>query len=227
MIVETYIKNRDWDGLSHHLGSVSNAEFRRLQTVMREKVMPHLANETFWETYLHLLMFRRQAFLPCVLAAEGLAKAGSLDFDCQEAREVAAWMQASSPESVVKVIRMMVPFLTSVRQIEGLFRLFEWDDERECALVLVKESTPYAYYVLFNVLRRAADNRQLLVAACQAIMKKNDDMSFNMASLLRSYFDLHEIKSTFSLQIEPYELSYIEQSYENFEHILKGKRPKL
>ena len=152
MIVESYIKNRDWDALSHHLASVSNAEFRRLQTVMREKVMPHLANEMFWETYLHLLMFRRQAFLPCVLAAKGLAKSGSLDFDCQEAREV---------------------------------------------------------------------------AACQAIMKKSDDMSFNMASLLRSYFDLHEIKSTFSLQIEPYELSYIEQSYENFEHILKGKRPKL
>ena len=227
MILEPYIKNRDWDGLSHHLGAVSNAEFRRLQTVMRETVMSRLSNAEFWAAYLHLLMFRRQAFLPCALAAKGLAKTGKLDFDCQEAREVAAWMHANSPESVVKVIRMMVPILTSAQQIEGLFRLFEWDNERECALVLVKESTPYAYYVLFNVLRRAADNRQLLVAACQAIMKKNDDMSFNMASLLRSYFDLHEIKSTFSLQIEPYELSYIEQSYENFEHILKGKRPKL
>ena len=227
MIVETYIMNRDWDGLSHHLGSVSNAEFRRLQTVMREKVMPHLANEAFWATYLHLLMFRRQAFLPCVLAAEGLAKSESLDFDCQEAREVAAWMQANSPDSVVKVVRMMVPILTSAQQIEGLFRLFEWDNERECALVLIKESTPWAYYVLFNVLRRAADNRQLLVAACQAIMRKNDDMSFNMASLLRSYFDLNEIKSTFSLQIEPYELSYIEQSYDNFLHVLKGKRPRI
>jgi hypothetical protein len=77
------------------------------------------------------------------------------------------------------------------------------------------------------VLRRAADNQPLLRAACLAIMKKNDDMSFNMASLLRSYFDLNDIKSTFSLQIEPYELSYIEQSYDNFEHILKGKQPKL
>jgi hypothetical protein len=227
MIVESYIKNRDWDGLSHYLASVSNAEFRRLQTVMREKVMTHLANEDFWAVYLHLLMFRRQAFLPCVLAAEGLAKAEKLNFDCQEAREVVAWLQANAPESVVKIIRMMMPILMSAQQIEGLFRLFAWDDERECASVLVKESTPYAYYVLFNVLRRAADNRQLLVATCQAIMKKNDDMSFNMASLLRSYFDLHEIKSTFSLQIEPYELSYIEQSYENFDHILKGKRPKL
>lgn len=227
MIIESYIRNRDWNGLSHHLNAVSNAEFRRLQTVMRETVMPRLANAEFWETYLHLLMFRRQAFLPCVLAAEGLAKTDTLDFDCHEAHEVAEWLHANSPESVVKIIRMMVPVLTTAQQIEGLFRLLDFHNERECAAVLIKESTPYAYYVLFNVLRHAADNRQLLVAACLAIMKKNDDMSFNMASLLRSYFDLNEIKSTFSLQIEPYELSYIEQSYDNFLHVLKGKRPRI
>ena len=117
--------------------------------------------------------------------------------------------------------------MVSAQQIEALFQFAGFHDERECVAVLIKESTPYAYYVLFNVLRRAADNRQLLVAACQAIMRKNDDMSFNMASLLRSYFDLNEIKSTFSLQIEPYELSYIEQSYDNFMHVLKGKRPRI
>lgn len=223
----TLISTKDWDGLYQQFQSASNADFRRMETLVRERVMPQLSNTEFWEAYLHLLMYRRQAFLPCILGVAGLAKADALDVDCKEAKEVASWIQEHTPESAAKIVRMAIPLLTTANQIEGFLRLFEYHDERDCATVLVKESTLYAYYVLFNVLRRAADNRQLLVAVCQAIMKKNDDMSFNMASLLRSYFDLNEIKSTFSLQIEPYELSYIEQSYDNFLHVLKGKRPKL
>ena len=223
----TLISTKDWDGLYQQFQSASNADFRRMETLVRERVMPQLSNTEFWEAYLHLLMYRRQAFLPCILGVAGLAKADALDVDCKEAKEVASWIQGHTPESAAKIVRMAIPLLTTANQIEGFLRLFEYHDERDCVTVLVKESTPYAYYVLFNVLRRAADNRQLLVAVCQAIMKKNDDMSFNMASLLRSYFDLNEIKSTFSLQIEPYELSYIEQSYDNFLHVLKGKRPKL
>lgn len=226
-IILAIIRSKDWNELTRLFQSASNAEFRKMETMVRERVMPQLTNEEFWVAYLHLLQYRRQAFLPCILAIVGLAKAGTLDLSCKEAQEVSRWLHANSPESVVKIVRMAVPLLTTAGQIEGFLRLFEFHDERECVAVLVKESTPYAYYALFNVLRHAADNQPLLRSACLAIMKKNDDMSFNMASLLRSYFDLNDIKSTFSLQIEPYELSYIEQSYENFEHILKGKRPKL
>ena len=227
LCIESSIRSGDWDGLYQQFQSASNAEFRRMETMVRERVMPQLTNEEFWEAYLHLLQYRRQAFLPCILAVAGLAKAGTLDLNCKEAQEMVRWLHANSPQSVVKIVRMAVPLLTTASQIEGFLRLFEFHDERECVAVLVKESTPHAYYALFNVLRRAADNQPLLHSACLAIMKKNDDMSFNMASLLRSYFGLNDIKSTFSLQIEPYELSYIEQSYENFEHILKGKRPKI
>ena len=58
-------------------------------------------------------------------------------------------------------------------------------------------------------------------------MKKNNDMAYNMASILKHYFGIDELKATFSLLIEPYELSYIEQNYDNFNHVLKGKRPRL
>ena len=194
-IILALIRTKDWDGLFQHFRSASNADFRKMEVVVRERVMPQLSNQDFWEA--------------------------------KEAQSVARWLHDNSPESLAKIVRMALPMLVSAQQIEALFQFAGFHDERECVAVLIKESTPYAYYVLFNVLRRAADNRQLLVAACQAIMRKNDDMSFNMASLLRSYFDLNEIKSTFSLQIEPYELSYIEQSYDNFMHVLKGKRPRI
>lgn len=226
-IILALIHAKDWNGLYQHFRSASNADFRKMEVVVRERVMPQLSNQDFWEAYQHLLEYRRQAFLPCVLGAAGLAKDGTLDFRCKEAQSVAQWLHDNSPESLAKIVRMALPMLVSAEQIEALFQFAGFHDERECVAVLLKESTPYAYYVLFNVLRRAADNQSLLHAACLAIMKKNDDMSFNMASLLRSYFDLIDIKSTFSLQIEPYELSYIEQSYDNFLHVLKGKRPKV
>ncbi len=221
------IKKEDWDALNQLFLSMTNAEFRRIEIIMKDQVLPSLSNHDYWKTYLHLLMYRRQAFLACILSIERLAKKNELNFDCEPAKNVFLWLKENSPESVLKVVRMAVPLLTSEPQIVGFFRLFEINDEVDCVAILLKESTSFSYYALFDVLKRVADNRDLLCTAYFLIMKKNDDMSFNMASIIRSYFDLNEIKSTFSLHIEPYELSYIEQSYENFVHVLKGKRPRL
>lgn len=225
--IHNLVSSKDWEGVTKLFHSLSNADFRRVETLVRTKLMPSLTNVDFWETYLFLLKFRRQAFVTCILSVENLAKHGDLDFCCKEAIEVARWMQEHAKDTVVKVVRMVVPCLKTTEQLEGLFHLFDYHDEHECAAMLLKEDTPHAYFVLFKVMKHAADNRPLLVSTCRAMMKKNDDLSFNMASLMRSYFGLDEIKSTFSLQIEPFELSYIDQSYDNFLHVIKGKRPKV
>jgi len=223
----SHIRARNWEGLSHLLLSMSNSEYRKAEVTVREKVMTQLPNQLFWEAYLHLLIIRRQSFVTCILSAHHLALHHQLDFNCKEAIELSKWLKANSPETAEKIVKMAVPIMQNIEQLENLFQLFNYNDEQKVAAILVKETTPHAYYVLFNVMRHGADNQKLLHSVCLAMMKKNDDLSFNMASLIRSYFDLNDIKSTFSLQIEPYELSYIEQSFDTFLHVLKGKRPRL
>jgi hypothetical protein len=58
-------------------------------------------------------------------------------------------------------------------------------------------------------------------------MKRNNDMAFNMASIMRTYFGIDDLKSHLSLRIEPYELNLIDRSYETFFDFLNGKRPKV
>ena len=58
-------------------------------------------------------------------------------------------------------------------------------------------------------------------------MKRKDDLSYNMASILRTYFGLSEIQGQLSLKVEEYELSYLESSFEKFRFVLEGRRPNL
>ena len=76
---------RDWDGLERMLHSLSNMELRRMERVMREEVLPTLDNALFWEALLHLIIFKRSAFIAGVVAVEHLAKDGTLDFRTEEA----------------------------------------------------------------------------------------------------------------------------------------------
>jgi len=72
------------------------------------------------------------------------------------------------------------------------------------------------FYVLFHTLKYVEHDRSILIRTVYFLMKRGDDRSFNFASLLRSYFGLEEVKGTFSLKIEPYQLARLEGSYEAF-----------
>lgn len=225
--ISSYITASDWDGLYERFDRMSNAEFRRSEQLVRTSILPTLDNDAFWDAYHHLLIYRRQAFLSSILAIRHLAMTGALSFQTASAQAVARWLQTESPASVVKVLRMAIPLLANYQQILGIFVWLDFSDSREIVQLLTKETSAHAYYALFHHLKHEADNTALLRSACMALMRKGDDMSFNMASILRSYFDIIDINSTLSLQVEPYELSYLDQSADNFIHVLKGRRPKL
>jgi hypothetical protein len=48
------------------------------------------------------------------------------------------------------------------------------------------------------------------------LMKRGDALSFNLASLMKEYFGLEEMKGTFSLRLKPFELARLETSYRAF-----------
>lgn len=222
--IEHLISRRDWERLPDMLRKMSNSEFRRCETIVREEILPRLDNDLFWETYRHFVGFRPQAFLTGITAVSGLSKGGTLEMDNEH---VASLSTVLTPVQKKKLLNMALPLLTDEKHIDTLLKSLQVNDPVMRAQVLAGYTSPLTYYVLFKTLRNMPDNHDLCLRCCRFILNKGDDLSYNMASILREFFGLTEIQSQLSLSVQHYELSYIESSFENFRYVLEGRRPKI
>lgn len=224
--LEQLIGTRDWEGLTQMLGNLSNMELRRMERVMREEVLTGLENDLFWETLLHLIIFKRAAFISGVTALTHLAKDGTLDFEVKSVDRLCEHLKATNQESLVKMCNMMVPELRTEVQVMGMFEAFHVENEVTRLAVLLKAEHDLSYYLIFKTLKLIEDK---LVArkCCVALMKRQDDRAFNAVCLIKAYFGLDDLPARFSLTIEQYELSHIDRDYNTFIHVLNGKRPRI
>jgi len=222
---EQLIARRDWEGLNRMLRGLSNVDFRRMEKTMRVDVLTSLDNDLFWEAILHLIQFKRQAFIAGVTAAKHLAKNDTLSFTCQPVGELVEHLNGT--DTTVKICNMMMPLLENERQVEEMFDALGVADEVTRIAVMLKVNSTLSYYEIFKQLTMMHDSRDIGRRCCLALMRRKDDRSYNMASILRCYFGIEELKSQLALQIEPFELSYLEKNYDNFVHFLEGKRPKI
>ena len=220
------IGTRDWEGLTQMLGNLSNMELRRMERVMREEVLTGLENDLFWETLLHLIIFKRAAFISGVTALTHLAKDETLDFEVESVGRLCEHLKATNQESLVKMCNMMVPELRTEAQVMGMFEAFHVENEVTRLAVLLKAEHDLSYYLIFKTLKLIEDK---LVArkCCVALMKRQDDRAFNAVCLIKAYFGLDDLPARFSLTIEQYELSHIDRDYNTFIHVLNGKRPRI
>lgn len=224
--LEQLIGTRDWEGLTQMLGNLSNMGLRRMERVMREEVLTGLENDLFWDTLLHLIIFKRAAFISGVTAVTHLAKDGTLDFEVESVGRLCEHLKATNQESLVKMCNMMVPELRTEVQVMGMFEAFHVENEVTRLAVLLKAEHDLSYYLIFKTLKLIEDK---LVArkCCVALMKRQDDRAFNAVCLIKAYFGLDDLPARFSLTIEQYELSHIDRDYNTFIHVLNGKRPRI
>lgn len=208
------------------LGGLSNMEFRRMERVMREEVLAELHNDAFWEALLHIIIYKRAAFLSGVVAVEHLAEDGTLRFDSAHVERLYAHLKGANPQSIVKICNMITPHLRTVQQMEGMFGAFHIDNEITRLSVLLKVDSPQSYYMIFKTLKFLED-KVVAKRCCMAIIKRHNDMAFNMVSLVKVYFGLDDLPAHFSLNVEQYELSHIDRDFGTFLNILNGKRPKI
>ena len=220
------IGTRDWEGLSQMLGSLSNMELRRMERVMREEVLKELENDLFWETLLHIIIFRRAAFISGVTAVTHLVKDGTLNFEVEGVKQLYEQLKLTNAESLVKMCNMMVPELRTEAQVMGMFEAFHVENEVTRLTVLLKAEYDLSYYLIFKTLKLIED-KVIARKCCVALMKRQDDRAFNAVCLIKAYFGLDDFPARFSLTIEQYELSHIDRDYDTFIHILNGKRPKI
>lgn len=225
-IIIQFINNHDWQGMKRMLEGLSNMEFRRTEQIVRQDVLPYLTNNLYWEALLHLIIFKRQAFISGIFACNHLVQNGTLDLNNSNVRALYLHLNENHPESLIKITNMMVPLLQTEQQVNDVFEAFHIDNDITKLSVLLKVESTLSYYIIFKTLKMVDD--RLVASKCsKVIMKRNNDMAFNAVSLIKSYFALDDLPARFSLSIPEYELNHIDRNYDTFLNILNGKRPKL
>jgi len=220
--IEGLLAQENWDGLDVLLRRLSNSEFRRAERIVRDEILANMDNSSFWASYRFFVLYRPQAFLPCISNIKHLASDGSLNFKNNDVAEIS---KSLSKANIGKLLGMAIPHLVTEQQFDELFNAFDFRSGSGCASLLIRHDTPLCYYMLFKTLVRHHDDRALILKCCHYLLKQNNDLAYNMASILRSYFGLHEIKIHLSLKIEPYEINYLDKSADTFYYILEGRRP--
>lgn len=212
----------DWETARAVLARLSCSEARRMEREMRERVLPAFSSAVFWPAWAWLVAFRPQAYLQALAGCARLAKADALGLDTAAAQAAA---ESITSEQAGKAVSIALPHMRTPEQVEQLLQLFVHAGAERLAAALVRETSPLAYYGLAQVLHACTDST-LAMQCCKALLRKGDDLSRNMVSLLRVDFGLDALQGALSLQVEPYELSFVYASYANFCYTLEGKRPK-
>lgn len=221
-----FVGTCDWEGLERMLRSLSNMEFRRMERVMREEVLTELENEAFWATLLHIIIYKRAAFISGATAVGHLAQNGSLDFEVESVRRLYEHLKETDEASIVKVCNMMMPELLTEAQVMGMWQAFHVENEVTRLTMLLKVDSPLSYYLIFKTLKLIED-KVVARKCCMSLIKRMDDQAFNAVCIIKAYFGLDDLPGRFSMRIEPYELSHIDRDYDTFCHVLGGKRPKV
>lgn len=204
----------DYPALLDVLDTLSHSQFRTAVYMIGEHYARELPSDAFWQLFCMLIKGNPKAFLLVMLKAladrmeKGTASVSDDGFDmlCGIMNEV----------DRQKTIDFMLPFLTDDKQVRHLFHSLGKHEAGEWIPYLIRVSTLPCAFVLFSSLRYIEYERDYLIRIAYFLMKRGDGLSFNLASLMKAFFGLDELKGTFSLQLNPFELARLETSYKAF-----------
>lgn len=204
------------EALPAWLSSLSRASFRTAGYILGEQIAPRLPSDRFWFLFLLLVRYDARAFLVTMLKALLLRLGeGSVSLDDEGFLELSHQLALNAVDRQ-KTLRLLLPHIDEVDKIRRLFLSLGLSDEEEWIPFLVDCSTLPAFYLLFLALRRRDHELAFMLRLAVHLAKRGDALSFNMASLMKAYFGLEELRGTFSLTLSPYELSRIELSFPVF-----------
>lgn len=211
------------DATDAFLRTLSNAEFRRAGYMAAHYVLPALDEDCYWQVFLHLLAADARAWLGTLLIAarERVRQGCPFSLAHPGFRAVAGYLNDNDRTvDKDKMLHSLLPLLQTADEMTFLFDVLKIDQPRRHLDYLLRCSSLPAYYLLFQVFRRFEHDKDLLTRCCAFLMKKGDSLSFNLASVSKAYFDLPRLCGTFSLRLQPYELSGLEGTYDAFVKIL-------
>ena len=220
--LRNYLKAGDTQGLRLFLEELSNQEFRTAGYLLSERLLLETTDgkDTFWHFFLELVPYNAKAYLGTFLkAAVTLYKEGKLQLD---ESALTQFSKTASPIDCRKLLRTFLPVLKFCMEVRQLMRLFSSDEIETQIAILMSAGTLPSYYEMFQQFKKLEHDSMMLRHYCILLMQRGDNLSYNMASIMQSYFGLGELPGTFSLRLRTYELSRLDGSYELFKkEILK------
>ncbi len=200
-----------------YLQTLSHARFRTAGYVLGERIMLQCPADTFWLLAHTLVQFDNRAFLVTVIKSylnrvERVGDIGLLDVGFQKF----CLLLRPNEEDCRKALQQLLPALAEPQQIRHLFSLLGIEDQVRWIPFLLQCRTMPSYYLLFNSLHFIEHDTDRLVRIAYYLTRSGDALSFNLASLMKAYFGLSQVRGTFSLHLRPYELARIASSYDVF-----------
>lgn len=218
------VAQRDHSELLALLESLSNSDARTAGFLLGETILAEEVkrSEDFWQMTLDVVTVNSKAYLGTFLkAARNLYKIGVLSIS-DESSVLEAFARQASAIDCRKVLSALLPVARRPEEIAKLLRLFCEDSTKARADILLQTATPMAYYMFFRELKALDADKEVLRLYAVKLIKKSDPLSFNLAGIISLYFDVRDIPGRFSLHLEPYELSRLENSPEQFLQILQS-----
>lgn len=209
----------DWQGMLAYLRSLSHSGFRTASYILKERVLPMLDANNFWQCFSDVALTDTKAFLMTFLqAAANMYSGGSFSFD-NPLFLAFANKTAALPTSLdrKKSILLLLPIMKTPEEISRLLNAFCLDDNKKKISYLVEsKETVQCYFVLFQLLRQCDGDMEYMRHTLSLIQKRSTPLAFNFVSLTRSYFGVEGLSGRFSLHLESYELSRLESDYPTF-----------
>ena len=218
------LQSGDYAALPATVEGLSHADRRQCGVLLGEELLPAMGGE-YWRIFAAVVPTDPKAYLGTFLKALSLLL--RRDRNCWRDPLLANFLrnQASDIDRR-KCAETIMPCLEGIADIEELVAICFPDAKEGKALFLLRTATPQAYFLLFKHLRTIDDDAATLRKYCIALLKRGDSLSFNMAYIIQDYFGLERLPATFSLHLQPYQYSRLEQSFDEFCQLLTNHPSK-
>ena len=208
------VQNGDAEGLVQLLGSFSRSEQRTAGYMLGERLLLDCPKDLYWKMTEALVRHESKAWLITLMKTFLMRlKNGSASLSDKSFAELAAGFNEIERQ---KVARLILPELDSPKLIEKLFSVLGIAKGREQMVYLVRIDTLPCLFLLLRSLRYIEHDHEEVLKVARQLMKRGTGASFNLASIIKIAFGLDELRGTFSLRLQPYQIARLEQSYDAF-----------
>lgn len=221
LTVKMMVAEADVPKLLDYFKGMSHGQFRIASTALADSALlsDNCSEENYWKVFAGIVPTNPKAFLGTFLKA-AVRRYDDGGLHITSSPELQAFAVQASPIDKRKVMDALMPKVKTSDEVNVLLRLFVAGEPKDRVNALLKVDTAVACYCLFCELRQQEGDDALIHQTALSLMRRQTKHGYNLASMVQTYFGLDPLPGTFSLRLNPYELSLLERSEEEFMKIL-------